>query len=235
VAKADAAALAGLLASAKPEIRYHAARRLAGAPESAKTAGKALAQHAGDEQEAWPVRRQCLLALRHVPDASLLPLLNGLLKPDLRVLWAAAATALAGQGAPGRDALFAALDADYQAERERGMLWPGVVTALGASAAAEVAPGLRERFAAGKDGDNGYKSALVRIMGKAKDGDSVKWLIELLQKTANDDIRKACTGALADSGDAEAREILDLALAAARKTKNEGMIEACEAALRRWR
>jgi HEAT repeat protein len=74
----------------------------------------------------------------------------------------------------------------------------------------------------------------VREMGRAKDGETVAWLIELLQKTTSNDIRKACANALADSGDAEAREILGLALAAARKNKNDGMIEACEAAMHRW-
>ncbi len=177
IASASPADLVKLLSSGEASARFHAARRLAGAPS--ESAGARLLEIVQSEGESWPVRRAALVALGKLPYPPAVPVLFDLLANKPLGLYADAAKALAGQDASVEELAIEKIRTI--AMRKSG---PNPFDQIGdvliLRKATGRAPALQEIFAQIPEGESFNRKGLIILIGQLRNPESEAFLLPLL-------------------------------------------------------
>jgi hypothetical protein len=189
--------LARLLTAPDVAVRFHAARRLI--ETRVASAVTALLARAQDQNEEWTVRRSSILALAKVPAAPAIPVLLDLLADHRLGLYAAAMTAVAGQGGAAVEPVMQRIETEAISENSDPVTLETIGSALVAMNAGEQAASLEALVARVPNGKNsvGVRRSLVSIIGKLRNPQSESFLLGELTDTK---LQAAAAGALARLG-----------------------------------
>jgi hypothetical protein len=228
VGKTKPEKLANLLKARDVASRFYAARRLAESPVN--SAAPALLERAQDPQEEWVVRRASILALAKLPCPRAIPVLLDLAADHQLGLYAAASTALAGQGTNALGSLMQRLEP----EAKSGTADPTTIETLGsvllALNARDQAPHLQELIGKVPEGKGAVatKRSLLSLMGKLHNPETEPFLLTELNDS---NLEVAAAGALARLGSRSGVAEVNALLEQARKDGNVALLEKLKNAL----
>jgi HEAT repeat protein len=225
IASATAADLVKLLSSSEASVRFHAARGLAAEPSD--SAGAKLLEIVQSEGEAWPVRREALVALGKLPYPPAIPVLFDLLTEKSSGLYADAAQALAGQNASVDELATEKIRAI--AMRKSG---PNPFDQIGKvlviRKATGCAPVLQEIFSRTPESELSNRKALITLIGELRNPGSEAFLLPLLADPNYSPIAAAALVRIGSAvGAAQAKALAD----EAKKSGNKDLADALEGAL----
>jgi hypothetical protein len=229
VQKSKPEELARLLTAANAAVRFHAARRLIETPVA--SAATPLLARVRDQKEEWVVRRSSILALEKVPAANTIPVLLDLLADHELGLYAAAITALAGQGDAAIEPVLQRLEAEAVSENADPVTLETVGSALVAMDAREQAARLEELVKKVPDGKNAIaaRRSLLSVIGRLHNPTSELFL---LTELADANLQQAAATGLARLGSQTGIARIKAMLEEAKKNGNGNLAEKLASALK---
>ena len=228
VRKAKPDKLASLVSSADVAVRFHAARRLMEMPVA--SAAKRLLARVEDPNEEWVVRRSSILALAKVPTVSAIPALVDLLADVKLGLYAAATTALAGQGATAVEPVLKRLETEVLSGKPDPRAIETIGAALVTMNACEQAARLEAlvvKVPAGKNAD-AVKRSLVSVIGRLRNPKSEGFLVTALADAV---LEEVAATALARLGSPTGIARVEAALENAKENGNKDIADKLNRAL----
>jgi len=220
--------LASLLTAADVAVRFHAARRLIETPIA--SAATPLSARVQDPNEEWVVRHNAILALAKVPAAPAIPTLVDLLADMKLGLYAAATTALAGQGEVAAEPILKRLETETISEKADPRTVETIGSALVAMNARDQAArleGLMAKVPAGKNAE-AVKRSLVSVIRKLRNPRSEEFLLKAL---GDANLQEAAFTALARLGSQTGIARLKAALENAKENGNKDLADKLNHAL----